>query len=796
VRDPVPASSSALPEPALAPLPDTLLLRSQRPFWGAAARVWVAFALVAAALIFATGGLFWALMGLAVVAFFLFPALVFGLLRPIEKEVLAATPKTAPALLDALRNRRRVRLFAPFAWTAAQEGRLHLIRGDGRAAARLFAEAVRLGGLANDPPPSLVSAQAQALLVAEAPEQARELLQLLARRGALGPWERLHLGIALLLGGKVRVEEAREHVDAAQQALGGYARVLAARAWLVQRAGEGEAAIEALQAAETALHGAPDKLGQGLVERARRLLRPALKAQEKRARKHDRRGKGDESKAPVVEGTGAKGQVAAGRTEGVKGQASVVVKSEAPTRVVEATRTVAEATPAGGIVLALGPGTSAETDEREARDEAERPKGKKKARREERRAARRAAKAERRATQRTASPARPAVRTSAPAKVAAPVEAAKVARAAEKAKDQPAQVEKKVVEAAPAAVEAARVEKPAAVEAGVKDRPVAVEKQAAVEAGVKDRPAQVEVAVEAGVKDRVVAVEKPAAVEAGVKDRVVAVEKPATVEAGVKDRSVGPVVAPAGVAVPVAAQSGAVMARAAEVAQRTGVGPARGEQAPAPPSGSALFGGLGKAPVEVVATPGVGPGRLPTLRPGTARPEAPAAVAAPERASGPIAPPMKAPAPPVPAVPKFTSPSIAPPKAPAPPVTPPVAQAPVAKPVAPVPPVVQAPSGVAPAVMQAPSVAPSVAPAVVQAPSVAPAVVQAPVLAAPVAPVVQAPVLSAPVAPPVAVQAPVLAAPVAVAAPQPSGPAPQGPSDVAGAGDAEWDALLDAFDET
>src|SRR5690606_25764265 len=111
------------------------------------------------------------LIGLATLVFALFPALVLGLLGPLERAVLAATPKTAPGLPKALRHDRRVRLLAPYAWTALQEGRLQLVRGEGRAAAKALTEAVRLAGAAADPPAAMVSAQAHALLIADAPEQ-------------------------------------------------------------------------------------------------------------------------------------------------------------------------------------------------------------------------------------------------------------------------------------------------------------------------------------------------------------------------------------------------------------------------------------------------------------------------------------------------------------------------------------------------------------------------------------------------------------------------------------------------
>ncbi|MCY1011942.1 hypothetical protein OV079_41650 [Nannocystis pusilla] len=360
-------------------------------------------------LIFAPRGpVFWGLLAAAVLRFALFPVIVHGLLGPLERAVLAATPSTAPGLLDALRQQRRVRWFAPFAWTAVQEGRLHLVRGEGRASAKALTEAARLAGLMGDPPAGIVSAQAHALLVADVPEQARDLLQSQAKRQALGPWDLLHLAAAQLLAGKPRADEVRALLDAAQAALGATPRVLATRALLEQRAGASETALSALRGAEAGLEAGPDALAQALVERARRLLRPAAKASEKRARKLETRAadrKDDAAKSKdMAPGAGPKGQVAGAPAGGAKREAAARI----------ATRAAVETRPAaaapGGVMLALPVAAEVEA-ERSAEREAEKPRGKRNARREERRAARRAAKAERRVTQRAPStPARSAGR--------------------------------------------------------------------------------------------------------------------------------------------------------------------------------------------------------------------------------------------------------------------------------------------------------------------------------------------------------------------------------------------------
>ena len=272
-----------MPDPTQAEIPAQLWLRSGRPFFGTAIRVYICFALIAGALIFVPRGpVFWGMTGAAVLAYFLFPLVIQGLLAPLERRVLAARRREATALLQEVRGRRLVRQFAPHAWLTLQEGRLHLRRGDGRAAARAFTETVRLSRGADAP--ALISAQAQALLIAEQPDQARDLLQALARRQALSPADHLHLGLALLAG-KGHAREALEHVQAAHAGLGDHPRVQAALALALHRADEGEPALAALQRAQEGLGAEPDPFDEGLIQRGVKLLRTVQKAQQKRVRK-------------------------------------------------------------------------------------------------------------------------------------------------------------------------------------------------------------------------------------------------------------------------------------------------------------------------------------------------------------------------------------------------------------------------------------------------------------------------------------------------------------------------------
>ena len=278
-----PRAALSVPDPTQAQVPAQLWLRSGRPMFGTAIRVYVAFSIIVSALIFVPRGpVLWGMLGAGVLAFVLFPLVVQGLLAPLERRVLAAGRREATPLLQEVRARGLVRRFAPHAWLTLQEGRLHLRRGDGRAAARAFTETLRLSRNADSP--ALISAQAQALLLADQPEQARELLVALGRRQALGAGDQLTLGLALL-GGKGNGREALAHVQAAQAGLGDLPRVLAALALALHRADQAEAGLVALQQAQDSLGSEPDPFDEALIQRGVKLLRTAQKAQDRRERK-------------------------------------------------------------------------------------------------------------------------------------------------------------------------------------------------------------------------------------------------------------------------------------------------------------------------------------------------------------------------------------------------------------------------------------------------------------------------------------------------------------------------------
>ncbi|HRI10806.1 MAG TPA: hypothetical protein PKW35_23465, partial [Nannocystaceae bacterium] len=122
-----------------ADVPRAIWKRSPSPGWSLALRLYLAVSFLWAALFATTPEVRWGLVAVGVLVFLAFPAFVRLALRPHERRVLQATRSNAAALLTDLRARRLVRHFAPQGWVSLQEGRLHLVRGDGKAAARAFA---------------------------------------------------------------------------------------------------------------------------------------------------------------------------------------------------------------------------------------------------------------------------------------------------------------------------------------------------------------------------------------------------------------------------------------------------------------------------------------------------------------------------------------------------------------------------------------------------------------------------------------------------------------------------------
>ncbi|MBK8235465.1 MAG: hypothetical protein IPK74_07930 [Deltaproteobacteria bacterium] len=184
--------------------------------------------------------------------------------------------------LGSLEKLRVVQMFAPHAWVALQKGRLHLVVGNGRAAAKSLSDCARISGATGHA--ALISGQAHGLLLAGDRKEARELLQELEKQQKLGARDHLDLGIALLedVG---RTAVAKQHLDLAREQLGGHPRVLAALALALARGDDTTAALELLDAAQAHDDLEDDELARELLKRARKALRPALDAAEKRARK-------------------------------------------------------------------------------------------------------------------------------------------------------------------------------------------------------------------------------------------------------------------------------------------------------------------------------------------------------------------------------------------------------------------------------------------------------------------------------------------------------------------------------
>ena len=206
-----------------------------------------------------------------VLVFFALPLVVDRRLEALGEE-LSRTPRSrATAALTDLEKRRLVALFAPHAWVTLQKGRLHLILGDGRAAAHAFAEAARMVGDVEDP--RLMGAQAQGFTLSGDRKDARALLTKLESAKKLSARDQLNLAI-VYVEEPGKIDRAIELLEEAQDELGSHPRVDGALALAYARADQLDDASERVEAAEAddeALGG--DPLAQELVKRARKELR-------------------------------------------------------------------------------------------------------------------------------------------------------------------------------------------------------------------------------------------------------------------------------------------------------------------------------------------------------------------------------------------------------------------------------------------------------------------------------------------------------------------------------------------
>ncbi|MCA9719674.1 MAG: hypothetical protein KC468_33715, partial [Myxococcales bacterium] len=265
---------------------------STRPRSGVLIRAGISSGLILVALLVVPPGPpFWIALTVAALAFVATPLFIQGALARREREVLAADQGRAGELLASLPTQALVRHFAPHAWLPLQQGRLHLLRGDGAQADKELAEVARLTSDAQRP--ELLAIRAQAQVLAGEHTKAHQFLSALKGKSELRPHDQLALGIALLHT-RNKPEEASEHIEAAREVLGGHPRVLAGLAYARARAGDAVAASELLERAQEVLDDEThhDEVVADLVRRTEKALRAFRKTEAKRGRKRDRRRRG------------------------------------------------------------------------------------------------------------------------------------------------------------------------------------------------------------------------------------------------------------------------------------------------------------------------------------------------------------------------------------------------------------------------------------------------------------------------------------------------------------------------
>src|SRR5690606_16989844 len=178
-----------------------------------------------------------------------------------------------------------VKMLAPHGWLRVQEGRIHLAVGDGRAAARAFAEAERVS--THPDKHALISAQAHALVLSGDRKEARELLGKLRKADQLSDLDHLNFGV-VLLSEAGHNQEALAHLKQAREAFGDHPRALAGLMLALQRCDKTDESAALLGEAEAAVEASADQLAQDLLKRAKKGLRPLLKAKQKRERKTEK----------------------------------------------------------------------------------------------------------------------------------------------------------------------------------------------------------------------------------------------------------------------------------------------------------------------------------------------------------------------------------------------------------------------------------------------------------------------------------------------------------------------------
>jgi tetratricopeptide (TPR) repeat protein len=251
------------------------------------------------------------LFGAGLLLWVIIPALTQNALTKIERTIESASRRRAGALLRTLRSRLFVSVFAPRAWVSLQEARLHLKLGDGKAAARGFAETARR--CRQPDAVMLVSAQAHALVVAGDRKNARKLLNKLSKAKLLSPRDQLDLAIVLLTTSEKKARQALAYVDAARKTIGEHPRLIAAHALALLQLEKVDEASEQLERAQIFLQEDPDPVVDDLVRRGRLKLRQVIEGQ----LRLERRARSRQTTIVVTSDTAAIDEIVAGSISGL-----------------------------------------------------------------------------------------------------------------------------------------------------------------------------------------------------------------------------------------------------------------------------------------------------------------------------------------------------------------------------------------------------------------------------------------------------------------------------------------------
>ncbi len=264
-------------------VPPHLWMRSGRPGPGRALHYGVPLTFAAIGLTAETTAAKMSFIGVGLLLWVLIPALTQNALERIGRTIENASRRRAGSLLRTLRGRPLVSLFAPYAWVTLQEARLHLKLGDGKAAARAFAETARL--CRQPDAVMLVSAQAHALVVAGDRKNARRLLNKLLKAKLVGPRDQLDLAIVLLSTSEKKARQALAYIEAARKTIGEHPRLVAAHALALLQLEKVDKASALLEKAQIYLQDDPDPVVDDLVRRGRHKHRRVIEGQLRRERR-------------------------------------------------------------------------------------------------------------------------------------------------------------------------------------------------------------------------------------------------------------------------------------------------------------------------------------------------------------------------------------------------------------------------------------------------------------------------------------------------------------------------------